>query len=472
MKKILLFIVSLSLIFVITITIFFSKSVYESKSLEYLRSKIPVDYKEMILKKILVYRYINKLEKEIEEKELIISQKNKVINKISSQEDFFFQDEKFFKDKKIKVRYFKNDNFENYGPRAYFAEKDEILFLTSGTGSTYYLNTKNIDNDKVKKFSFEKINNNFEELVQEEYILDNMTITKGTEIINNKFYLSLVNKNNEECYTNIIFVADLDLKFLKFEEFFNTKMCIPYFDNSSGGNISKFRDNKILITIGDYVWVNEELFPKNSNLSPQNPNDYLGKILSIDLDNPDNTEIFALGTRNSQGLYFDTQTNLVFFSDHGPQGGDEVNLIKPDDILPNFGWPIVSYGEHYGFPENKNPKFYKRAPLKKPHSAYGFIEPLKYFPNQSPATSQIIKANKFENYDNNLIVLYLGTLGDTNWGSKSLHKFVMNEKYELIEEDIYNIDQRIRDSIYLSQSNKIILYLETSGSIAILDSIL
>ena len=80
------------------------------------------------------------------------------------------------------------------------------------------------------------------------------------------------------------------------------------------------------------------------------------------------------------------------------------------------------------------------------------------------------KANEFENYNNNLSVLYLATLGDTNWGSKSLHKFVMNDKYEIIEEDVYNIDQRIRDTIYLRQNNKIILYLETSGSIAILDS--
>ena len=471
MKKKILLITSIFLLILVTIILFFSRPVYESKSIEYLRSKIPTDYKEIILKKILVYRYINVLEKEIAEKELIILQKNKLLNEIYSQEDFILQDEKSFKGGKIKIRYFKNDNFENYGPRAYLANKNEILFLTSGIGSTYYLDTNDIENNNVQKFSFKKIKNNFEDLVQEEYILDNMTITKGTEIINDKFYLSLVNKKSEECYTNVIFVADLNLKFLKFEEFFDTKMCIPYFDNSSGGNISKFRDDKILITIGDYVWVNEELFPKNTELSPQNPNNYLGKILSVDLENPENVKVFAMGTRNSQGLYFDKQTNLVFFSDHGPQGGDEINVIKPDDVLPNFGWPIVSYGEHYGYPENKNPKFYKRAPLKKPHLTYGFIEPLKYFPNQSPATSQIIKANEFENYYNNsLSVLYLATLGDTNWGSKSLHKFVMNDKYEIIEEDLYNIDQRIRDTIYLRQNNKIILYLETSGSIAILDS--
>ena len=152
-KKILL-ITSVFLLILVTIIIFFSKPVYESKSIEYLRSKIPAGYKEIILKKILVYRYIDKLEKEIAEQELIILQKNKLLNEINSQEDFILQDEKSFKDGKIKIRYFKNDNFENYGPRAYFANKNEILFLTSGIGSTYYLDTNIIEDNNVKKIFF------------------------------------------------------------------------------------------------------------------------------------------------------------------------------------------------------------------------------------------------------------------------------------------------------------------------------
>ena len=107
-KKILL-ITSIFLLILLTIIIFFSKPVYESKSIEYLRSKIPADYKEIILKKILVYRYINILEKEIAEQQLIILQKNKLINEINSQEDFILQDEKSFKDGKIKIRLYRDD---------------------------------------------------------------------------------------------------------------------------------------------------------------------------------------------------------------------------------------------------------------------------------------------------------------------------------------------------------------------------
>ena len=71
-----------------------------------------------------------------------------------------------------------------------------------------------------------------------------------------------------------------------------------------------------------------------------------------------------MGTRNSQGMFYDKINDLIFFLDHGPQGSDEINVIKPEYKLPNFGWPIVSYGEHYGFPENKNIQKYKRARLK------------------------------------------------------------------------------------------------------------
>ena len=307
-------------------------------------------------------------------------------------------------------------------------------------------------------------------MLSKDYILDNLTISKGAEIINDEIFVSIVKKKGDDCHTNSIFKAKTNTEFLTFSLFFDTEMCIPYFDNSSGGNIVNYKDKKLLITIGDWVWANEEIFPIDSNLSPQDKDDYLGKILSIDLNNPKKVKIIAMGTRNSQGMFYDKINDLIFFSDHGPQGGDEINVIKPEYKLPNFGWPIVSYGEHYGFPENKNIQKYKRAPLKKPHIDYGFIEPLKYFSLASPAVSQIIKTNKFENYNDDSIIIYQATLGDTNYGSKSVFKFELNKKLEIINEEMYVINERVRDMIYLEQINKIILYLETSGSIALLEA--
>ena len=56
-----------------------------------------------------------------------------------------------------------------------------------------------------------------------------------------------------------------------------------------------------------------------------------------------------MGHRNPQGLYFDKKNNFLLEAEHGPEGGDEINLIKfNQDAVPNYGWAISSYGEHYG----------------------------------------------------------------------------------------------------------------------------
>ena len=55
-----------------------------------------------------------------------------------------------------------------------------------------------------------------------------------------------------------------------------------------------------------------------------------------------------MGHRNPQGLYFDKENNKIFSTEHGPSGGDEINIIKQNlNETPNYGWPISSYGDHY-----------------------------------------------------------------------------------------------------------------------------
>jgi glucose/arabinose dehydrogenase len=71
---------------------------------------------------------------------------------------------------------------------------------------------------------------------------------------------------------------------------------------------------------------------------------------SIPKDNPFRKKtdampsIFAYGNRNPQGLSFHPETGLLWASEHGPLGGDELNLILPG---VNYGWPIITYGKNY-----------------------------------------------------------------------------------------------------------------------------
>ncbi|MFY8095942.1 MAG: PQQ-dependent sugar dehydrogenase [Niveispirillum sp.] len=56
-------------------------------------------------------------------------------------------------------------------------------------------------------------------------------------------------------------------------------------------------------------------------------------------------ETFTYGNRNPQGLATQPDTGLIWESEHGPQGGDEINILRPGT---NYGWPVITYGKTYG----------------------------------------------------------------------------------------------------------------------------
>ena len=89
----------------------------------------------------------------------------------------------------------------------------------------------------------------------------------------------------------------------------------------------------------------------------QKLDNHLGKILRFDKNgkvpannpfvgnNSAKPEIYSYGHRNPQGLAIHPVTGDLWDSEHGPQGGDEVNIIKAG---ANYGWPVITYGEEYG----------------------------------------------------------------------------------------------------------------------------
>lgn len=88
----------------------------------------------------------------------------------------------------------------------------------------------------------------------------------------------------------------------------------------------------------------------------QNLNNHLGKVLRlhddgrVPTDNPFvNTagakpEIWSYGHRNPQGLVYDAATQTLWDAEHGPMGGDELNLVEKGK---NYGWPVITYGKNY-----------------------------------------------------------------------------------------------------------------------------
>ena len=57
------------------------------------------------------------------------------------------------------------------------------------------------------------------------------------------------------------------------------------------------------------------------------------------------TGLFTIGNRNMQGMALNPLSREVWTHEHGPQGGDEVNIMRRGE---NYGWPVITYGRNYG----------------------------------------------------------------------------------------------------------------------------
>jgi glucose/arabinose dehydrogenase len=113
-----------------------------------------------------------------------------------------------------------------------------------------------------------------------------------------------------------------------------------------GGRMVFGRDGKLYLTVGE----------RQEQERAQDPMDHGGKVLRLNDDGsvPDDNpfvgdsdylpEIYTLGHRSPQGLVVHPETGEIWENEHGPLGGDEINVLRPG---ANYGWPLVSYGIDY-----------------------------------------------------------------------------------------------------------------------------
>lgn len=122
-----------------------------------------------------------------------------------------------------------------------------------------------------------------------------------------------------------------------------------------GSRLAFDRDGYLFVTVGDRG--NSPMTDTPETHPAQTTDNHIGSILrlnddgSVPSDNPFVgqagylPEIWAYGSRNAQGMIIHPETNEVWINEHGPQGGDEINLVLPGR---NFGWPVVGHGVQYG----------------------------------------------------------------------------------------------------------------------------
>ncbi|MDC2971331.1 PQQ-dependent sugar dehydrogenase [Candidatus Pelagibacter sp.] len=359
---------------------------------------------------------------------------------------------------------------------AYLDYSDNKIFLVTATGQITFLEYENFNQENYK---FQSIKSNIQEIIRySEFYNSSAFGIKDILINNGKIYVSYIKKHYDECFSTSILKGTLNYEFIFFEDFYSPDECIKksndFYNSSphdkmvvhqSGGRIIVV-NNDLIFTTGEFRY----------RILAQDKNSDFGKIISINLSNK-SKKIISMGHRNPQGLYYSRKLNKFFTTEHGPSGGDEVNFfeLKLDNKkeIPNFGWPISSYGRHYFDNNDDNDPRYKLSPLKKSHSKFGFEEPIKYF-DPSVGISQIIGVpDKFIKSDKTSFLV--GTMGNAKKfkeGMLSLFFFEFdNGKKNISTSELIPIKSRVRDMIYVEDHNFVLMYLENNNSIGILKKI-
>jgi aldose sugar dehydrogenase len=200
---------------------------------------------------------------------------------------------------------------------------------------------------------------------------------------------------------------------------------------SGGSRIAFDRDRRVYLTTGS---------PFGDQ--PQRLDSAFGKVLrladdgSIPADNPfvgrsgARAEIFSYGHRDQLGIATQPLSGEVLAAEMGPNGGDEINLLKAG---ANYGWPLVSFGRQYTGPR------WSESPL-----APGIEPPLLVFlPSIAPFGLDIYYGDRFRRWQGNLLVASVqrGELPHTG----SLERIVVNNKLEELRREtlLSELHQRI-----------------------------
>ena len=333
--------------------------------------------------------------------------------------------------KKIK-NFYQSENLTNIGSFDFYNNKN--IFIT---GSSGYLYNLTLNKDEI--LSDNNLQANLIETKVNNQILD--------IFIKDKIIYISHKSDNSECIKFYVSSSTFDNNSLNFKNLISSDECSK--GSVYGGRIKDYNHNNsdgLLITTSE-VKIN------NPNNKPQDENSIYGKILFYNFSTKKYV-IFSKGHRNPQGLFIDMDKDVILSTEHGPQGGDEINKIE---FNKNYGWPLSSYGKRYD--KNKlNPdlKYFKS------HAAHGFEEPIFTF-IPSIGISEIIKIpNNFsENWQNNYFVSSLN--------GRSLYRIKFSEDFSSVvyNEKIY-VGNRIRDLKYDKLNNFFILSLQDSNELGFL----
>jgi len=195
-----------------------------------------------------------------------------------------------------------------------------------------------------------------------------------------------------------------------------------------GGRIAFLPDSTLLLTLGDGFDYREQA---------QNKANHLGSIVRLNRDGSAPTdnpfvaedgaqpELFSIGHRNVQAVLYDADTQRIFSNEHGPRGGDEINLIEAGK---NYGWPKITYGIDY---DGAQVSPYTELP--------GLEQPLlNWTPSIAPSGMTLYRGELFPQWQGNLFVSALA--------AKEVRRVVLDGNNVVEQQSLFKeLDARFRD---------------------------
>jgi glucose/arabinose dehydrogenase len=198
--------------------------------------------------------------------------------------------------------------------------------------------------------------------------------------------------------------------------------------NHYGCRIVQASDDNLFVTLGEHFSYRDEA---------QNLGNHLGKLIriapdgSVPKDNPfagrdgARPEIWSYGHRNGQGLAINPASGDLWEIEHGPRGGDEVNIIGKGK---NYGWPVIGFGIDYS-----------GAKIHESTARAGMEQPIKYWvPSIAPSGMAFYTGTLFPKWRGSL---FTGALAGQMLVRLSLNGNVVTSEERILR----NLNERIRD---------------------------
>ncbi|MDA9690231.1 PQQ-dependent sugar dehydrogenase [Betaproteobacteria bacterium] len=218
-----------------------------------------------------------------------------------------------------------------------------------------------------------------------------------------------------------------------------------------GGRILLNKQDELFLTLGDRGKKEEAqlLSSHHGTIVRMNTNETIPKNTPLEAQKQQFTkfsEIFSFGHRNVQGIAIHPVTSEIWAHEHGPQGGDELNLIQSGK---NYGWPVITYGVNYIIGTKIGEGTKKK----------GMEQPIfTWIPSIGTSGLTFISGNTFKKWDNNLLI----------GGLKNGHlvRVALKENRILEYEEIFqNRFGRIRDVRIGKDGNIYLLTDERNGKL-------